>query len=86
MITSPDNYSLKLIRKLRLRKHRDREEMLVAEGEDLVAMAAAGDGVGGATHLVLSVAGRPSECRAKTEPGEDAGSVACHRHASDRGR
>src|SRR6266576_3990746 len=41
MITSPDNDNLKLIRKLRLRKHREREGMLVAEGEDLVTMAAA---------------------------------------------
>ena len=41
MITSPHNDKLKLIGKLRARKHRDREGLLVAEGEDLVAMAAA---------------------------------------------
>jgi len=41
VITSPHNDKLKLIGKLRARKHRDREGLLVAEGEDLVAMAAA---------------------------------------------
>ena len=35
MITSPDNEKLKLIRKLRQRKHRDREGLFVTEGEDL---------------------------------------------------
>lgn len=34
MITSPDNEKLKLIRKLRQRKHRDRERLFVTEGED----------------------------------------------------
>ena len=41
MITSPDNEKLKLIRKLRDRRHRDREGLFVAEGEDLVEAAAA---------------------------------------------
>ena len=41
MITSPNNEKLKLIRRLRSRSHRDRDGLLVAEGEDLVAMAAA---------------------------------------------
>lgn len=41
MITSPDNDKLKLIRKLRLRKHRDRAGLCVAEGEDLVEAALA---------------------------------------------
>jgi RNA methyltransferase, TrmH family len=41
MITSPHNETLKLIRRLRMRKHREREGLFVAEGEDLVAMAAA---------------------------------------------
>ncbi|HWH44399.1 MAG TPA: RNA methyltransferase [Thermoleophilaceae bacterium] len=41
MITSPDNDKLKLIRKLRQRKHRDRTGLCVAEGEDLVAAALA---------------------------------------------
>ena len=41
MITSRDNERLKLIRKLAERKWRDRERLLVAEGEDLVAAAEA---------------------------------------------
>ena len=43
MITSNDNEKLKLVRKLRERKHREREGLFVAEGEDLVE-AAAGEG------------------------------------------
>ena len=35
MITSKDNEKLKLIRKLAERKHREREGLFVAEGEDL---------------------------------------------------
>ena len=41
MITSKDNEKLKLIRKLAERKHRDREGLFVAEGEDLVEAAEA---------------------------------------------
>jgi RNA methyltransferase, TrmH family len=41
VITSKDNEKLKLIRKLAERKHREREGLFVAEGEDLVAAAAA---------------------------------------------
>ncbi len=41
MITSKDNEKLKLIRKLADRKHREREGLFVAEGEDLVDAAAA---------------------------------------------
>lgn len=41
MITSRDNEKLKLIRKLAERKHRDREGLFVAEGEDLIAAAQA---------------------------------------------
>ncbi len=41
MITSTDNEKLKLIRKLAERKWRDRERLFVAEGEDLIATAAA---------------------------------------------
>jgi TrmH family RNA methyltransferase len=41
MITSKDNETLKLIRKLHLRKHREREGLFVAEGEDLIDAAAA---------------------------------------------
>jgi TrmH family RNA methyltransferase len=40
MITSPHNDKLKLIRKLQARKHREREGLFVAEGEDLVQAAA----------------------------------------------
>jgi TrmH family RNA methyltransferase len=58
-ITSPDNDRIKLIRRLRQRKHREREGLFIAEGEDLLAAArgagaepvelltAAGEGLGG---------------------------------------
>ncbi|MBK5221148.1 MAG: RNA methyltransferase, partial [Thermoleophilia bacterium] len=36
MIASPQNEKLKLVRKLRDRKHREREGLFVTEGEDLV--------------------------------------------------
>src|SRR5512146_450489 len=35
MISSPHNEKLKLVRKLRDRKHREREGLFVTEGEDL---------------------------------------------------
>jgi RNA methyltransferase, TrmH family len=41
VITSKDNEKLKLIRRLAERKHREREGLFAAEGEDLVAAAAA---------------------------------------------
>ena len=41
MITSRQNEKLKLIRRLRARRGREREGLFVAEGEDLVEMAAA---------------------------------------------
>jgi TrmH family RNA methyltransferase len=41
MITSKDNERLKLIHKLAERKHREREGLFAAEGEDLVAAAEA---------------------------------------------
>ncbi len=59
MIESPHNEKLKLVRKLRVRKHRERERLFVSEGEDLVAaglaagrepqvlLTAAGSGLGG---------------------------------------
>jgi TrmH family RNA methyltransferase len=59
MIESPQNEKLKLIRKLRERKHREREGAFVTEGEDLVEaglaagveprflLSAAGSGLGG---------------------------------------
>ena len=54
VITSPYNEKLKLIRKLSERRHRDREGLFVAEGEDLVEAAAT---AGIEPELVL-VAGR----------------------------
>jgi TrmH family RNA methyltransferase len=59
MIESPQNEKLKLVRKLHERKHREREEAFVSEGEDLVEaglsagveprflLTAAGSGLGG---------------------------------------
>jgi TrmH family RNA methyltransferase len=59
MIESPQNEKLKLVRKLRERKHREREGLFATEGEDLVAaglaaglepcflLTAAGSGLGG---------------------------------------
>jgi TrmH family RNA methyltransferase len=59
MIESPQNEKLKLVRKLRERKHREREGAFVTEGEDLVEagvaagveprflLTAAGSGLGG---------------------------------------
>lgn len=53
MITSADNHQLKLIRKLRLKKHRERAALCVAEGEDLVEAALAA----GVEPQVMLVAG-----------------------------
>jgi RNA methyltransferase, TrmH family len=59
MIASPHNEKLKLVRKLRDRKHREREGLFVTEGEDLLEaglaawaeprllLTAAGSGLGG---------------------------------------
>ena len=59
MIRSPQNEKLKLVRKLRDRKHRDRHRLFVTEGEDLlsaglrcgreptVLLSTAGSGLGG---------------------------------------
>lgn len=54
MIQSKDNDKLKLVRKLRERKHRDREGLFVTEGEDLLA---AGLAAGAAPRFVLVAAG-----------------------------
>jgi TrmH family RNA methyltransferase len=54
MITSPHNEKLKLIRKLRERKHREREGLFATEGEDLLA---AGRAAGVEPRFVLSAAG-----------------------------
>jgi len=54
MISSPHNEKLKLIRKLRERKHREREGLFVTEGEDLVE---AGLAAGAEPRFLLSTAG-----------------------------
>jgi TrmH family RNA methyltransferase len=53
-VTSPHNEKLKLVRRLRDRKHRDREGLFVAEGEDLLE---AGRAAGDEPELLLSAAG-----------------------------
>ncbi len=54
MITSPQNEKLKLVRKLRERRHRDREGLFVTEGEDLLD---AGRAAGAEPTLLLTAAG-----------------------------
>jgi len=54
MIASPQNEKLKLVRKLRERKHREREGLFVTEGEDLVA---AGLAAGAEPRFLLTAAG-----------------------------
>lgn len=54
MISSPQNEKLKLVRKLRERKHREREGLFATEGEDLIE---AGLAAGAEPHFLLSAAG-----------------------------
>src|SRR4051794_36364220 len=54
MIESPHNEKLKLVRKLRDRKHREREGAFVTEGEDLLE---AGLAAGAKPRFVLVTAG-----------------------------
>jgi TrmH family RNA methyltransferase len=54
MIESPHNEKLKLVRKLRERKHREREGLFATEGEDLIE---AGLAAGGEPRFVLIAAG-----------------------------
>src|SRR5215469_10133510 len=54
MIESKENEKLKLVRKLRERKHREREGLFATEGEDLLA---AGLAAGAEPRLVLVAAG-----------------------------
>ena len=54
MITSPQNEKLKLVRRLRERRHRDREGLFVTEGEDLVD---AGRAAGIEPAVLLTAAG-----------------------------
>jgi TrmH family RNA methyltransferase len=79
MIESPHNEKLKLVRKLRERKHRERERAFVSEGEDLLEagrsagleprflLTAAGSGLGGEEvepELLASVSALGSGTRA----------------------
>jgi TrmH family RNA methyltransferase len=54
MIVSPHNEKLKLVRKLRDRKHREREGLFASEGEDLVE---AGLAAGAEPRFLLTAAG-----------------------------
>jgi RNA methyltransferase, TrmH family len=54
MITSPHNEKLKLVRKLRERKHRERERAFATEGEDLLE---AGLGAGAEPSFLLTLPG-----------------------------
>jgi RNA methyltransferase, TrmH family len=54
MITSPHNEKLKLVRRLRDRRHREREGLFTTEGEDLLA---AGLAAGAEPRFVLVAAG-----------------------------
>jgi TrmH family RNA methyltransferase len=54
MISSPQNEKLKLVRKLRERKHREREGLFATEGEDLIQ---AGLAAGAEPRFLLSAAG-----------------------------
>ncbi len=54
MIESPQNEKLKLVRKLRDRKHREREGLFATEGEDLLEAGLAA----GARAAVCSRRGR----------------------------
>jgi len=54
MIESPQNEKLKLVRKLRDRKHRERDGLFVTEGEDLLA---AGKAAGAEPRLLLTAPG-----------------------------
>ena len=65
MIESPHNEKLKLVRKLRERKHREREGAFVTEGEDLVEAGFAA-GVEPRTLLTAAGAGLGGE---EVEPG-----------------
>ena len=65
MIESPHNEKLKLVRKLRDRKHREREGLFVTEGEDLLE---AGLAAGAKPRFVLAAAGSGLEGD-EVEPG-----------------
>ena len=64
MISSRDNPKLKLVRKLATRRQRDKLELFVAEGEDLVAGALEG---GWELEFALVDAARPADLPARAE-------------------
>jgi RNA methyltransferase, TrmH family len=65
MIESPQNEKLKLVRKLRDRKHREREGLFATEGEDLLE---AGLAAGAQPRFVLAAAGSGLDGE-EVEPG-----------------
>ncbi len=65
MIASPQNEKLKLVRKLRERKHREREGLFATEGEDLVE---AGLAAGAEPRFLLTAAGCASCGGEEVEP------------------
>lgn len=65
MIESPHNEKLKLVRKLRDRKHREREDLFATEGEDLLE---AGLAAGAEPQFVLVAAGSGLDGE-EVEPG-----------------
>jgi TrmH family RNA methyltransferase len=65
MIESPQNEKLKLVRKLRERKHREREGLFATEGEDLLE---AGLAAGAEPRFVLAAAGSGLDGE-EVEPG-----------------
>ncbi len=67
MIESPRNEKLKLVRKLRERKHREREGLFATEGEDLLA---AGLAAGAEPRFVLAAAGAELPASAAAEQVE----------------
>ena len=72
MITSKDNEKLKLIRKLAERKHREREGLFVAEGEDLLA-AGRGGGRGASAGVRAAGPGVDVEPRRCSTPSARSG-------------
>lgn len=67
MITSPQNEKLKLVRKLRDRKHRDRAQVFLTEGEDLLE---AGLAAGARPRFVLIAAGTNPFSAGEAEAGK----------------
>ena len=82
MIASPQNEKLKLVRKLRERKHREREGLFATEGEDLVE---AGLAAGAEPRFLLTAAGSGLGGEEVEPELLAAVSVARLRHPGDRG-